>query len=961
MEVFFNDNNPIPTLIDLFLIIGYDTDEDSLNCYNDKIEVELNNPHPTILGTVQSIMFKDNALTENDYIRLLFPNPPNVYSSSMKNVEKYIQSYERFFTFQEPKADEEGKKSIYGYSYIFYEQLDTCYVPKAFFILSKYPLYAFYRKLSQYILSQYKEENLKVPIEILLFNIINFIPATFNNSIILLLPQREIITPENKRDSIVDQTNLRTSFVSVPEERPSLTPGMNKAILKSLQRKQILQRFDNPSIKIHEVNHFPYIDLNLSQLLNYIQPEMLGMIMIFTFFHYRMFLVSEDEKVLDCILQMIAHLNYPFNDINLFNNVVILDESVFYPNDNDSEDENEDTCNPANVIINNPFSNLIGIKGKIDLGSFRSMVIKDGLFFDLNTNTYDFWEIKVNSEKNKTEKDLFYYLKKGMKLNDDKKYVPIMNGPIIDALCDLTNKLKDIQNKDKRQLYVEDDYDHQLNYQIQNIFYEFNLDMVGIFYNLYRIENNYQDLLSKYEHVFINRNNYVIRNLESMKKNSKEEGDKRYFSECVDWESPYRISDRFEAFFNKFIDNDKCDEAKRRDYSLFLSFLQYKKYLKDINCSHNIDYMDIIYRYYQSDIEQHSSISFDYFDENYAELIQPALEKEIAGANHIVCSLSNNEDEIEKNIKYKYIQLNQSIINKYYFYLHSLPKEKIIKLFPFIKQRVKPKEIKVEYELIERFVYSQIEEMSVDKTKKYMLFKIILNITYLTISAHLSKSPFFYILYNSTNENDYPIKNLRKYIQGMIYLLYNNIKEKQKNNKIFAADIKTINSLIFYLMKNKFIPNYQLYTIIKQISAIEQKYSQHMFLDCYNEKVDTSFTMSTLYQVSYTSVDKKKSQVKCAEMYRQIILEQKPNNKEISVVLNHNVKGRSYTAQLMMIDQMYTASEVIMNSFNKEKKLSDYDKATLKDIIINVIACNSIDNVKLKIDEKGFVETLSLL
>ena len=119
--------------------------------------------------------------------------------------------------------------------------------------------------------------------------------------------------------------------------------------------------------------------------------------------------------------------------------------------------------------------------------------------------------------------------------------------------------------------------------------------------------------------------------------------------------------------------------------------------------------------------------------------------------------------------------------------------------------------------------------------------------------------------------------------------------------------------------------------------------------------------MSTLYQVSYTSVDKKKSQVKCAEMYRQIILEQKPNNKEISVVLNHNVKGRSYTAKLMMIDQMYTASEVIMNSFNKEKKLSDYDKATLKDIIINVIACNSIDNVKLKIDEKGFVETLSLL
>ena len=386
MDSFFNDNNPIPTLIDLFLIIGYDTDEDSLNCYNDKIDVKLNNPYPTLLGNVQSMMFNDNKLIENDYIRLLFPNPPNVYSSSMKNIEKYIQSYERFFTFQEPKADEEGKNSIYGYSYVFYEQLNTCYVPKAFFILSKFPLYAFYRKLSQYILSQFKEDNLKVPIEILLFNIINFIPPTINNSIFLLLPQREIIPPQEKRDSIVGQTNMRTSFVSVPEERPSVTPGMNKAILKSLQSKEILQRFDNPSIKIHEVQHFPYIDLNLSQLLNNIQPEMLGMIMIFTFFHYRMFIVSEDEKVLDFILQMIAHLNYPFNDINLFNNVLILDESVFYQNDTDSEDEKEDTNNPANVIINNPFSNLIGIKGKIDLGSFHSMVIKDGIFFDLNTN-----------------------------------------------------------------------------------------------------------------------------------------------------------------------------------------------------------------------------------------------------------------------------------------------------------------------------------------------------------------------------------------------------------------------------------------------------------------------------------------------------------------------------------------------------------------------------------------------
>lgn len=952
MDVYFNEENPLPTLIDLFLIIGYDIDEDSLQCYNDKIDAELDNPYPTILGTVQSLMFKENEeRNENYYIKLLFPKPPNIYSTSMKNVNDYIQNYERFFTQQDPKTDVEGKDSLYGYSFVFYENCNTCYIPKAFFILSKFPLYAFYRKLSQYIINQFKDESLVVPIELLVYNIINFIPPTINSSISLLLPQKETITSEEKRDSIVEQTHLRPSFFPVVDDRFSIRPTMNNAILKSLQNERIAQRFDNPSIKIHEVFHFPYIDLNLSQLLNNIQPEMFGMIMMLTFFHYRMFLISQDEKVLDCILQMIAHLNYPFNDIHMFNNLVILDESVFY----DDEDLNDDMTNPASKIIDNPFSNLVGIKGKIDLTTFKSIIVKDGMFFDLDNNIYDFWEMKTNSDKNKKERELFYFLKNGISLNDDKKYVPKTQSPLMIILCDLINKLNDIPKKDKRQLYVEDDYDHQLNYQIQNICYEFNLNMVGLFYNKYRIENNYQDLLEKYEHVCINRNNYKILNF------ANEGNDKSIFSDVVDWETSYRTSDRFESFFNKFIDNDVCDEAKRKDYSLFLSFLQYKKYLKESNFNENINYMDIIYKYYQSDVEEHFSVSFDTFEDNYAKLVKPTLEREIESANNIECSSSNDEKQSDMTLKYKFIQLNQHILNKYHFYLYSLPKDTLVKLFPFIEKRRIIKEINIKYENIERFVYSMIEETSVVKNSKYMFFKTLLNITYLTISVRLGQSPFFFILKNSKQGNEYPIKNFRKYIQGMIYLLYDYILEKQKQNKIYAAEIVTINTLTYYLMKNQFIPNYQLYSIIKYINRLERKNCESSFLDRYRERFERSTSMSTLYQVSFTCVDKKKSQAKCSEMYKQIILGQKQNNKEISVVLNHNVRAKSYTAPLMMIDQMYTLSEIVMDSFNKERVLSDYDKTTLINIFINVIACNNIDEMKLMIDEKGFVDTISLL
>ena len=79
-----------------------------------------------------------------------------------------------------------------GYAHIFYESkniLDNIriYIPKAFVIISQYPFFNTFKSICKEILSQFKNKFLQIPIEIHLYNIVNFIPAPVDSDILMTL------------------------------------------------------------------------------------------------------------------------------------------------------------------------------------------------------------------------------------------------------------------------------------------------------------------------------------------------------------------------------------------------------------------------------------------------------------------------------------------------------------------------------------------------------------------------------------------------------------------------------------------------------------------------------------------------------------------------------------------------------------------------------------------------------
>ena len=77
--------------------------------------------------------------------------------------------------------------------------INNFYVPKAFLIISQYPFFNTFNKLCIELLEkQFKNKNIEIPIEIQLYNIINYIPAPVNDSYNIAF------FPSNQLSEIVD-------------------------------------------------------------------------------------------------------------------------------------------------------------------------------------------------------------------------------------------------------------------------------------------------------------------------------------------------------------------------------------------------------------------------------------------------------------------------------------------------------------------------------------------------------------------------------------------------------------------------------------------------------------------------------------------------------------------------------------------------------------------------------------
>ena len=104
------------------------------------------------------------------------------------------KQYNMVFSYN-PQSGKNSKKSINGFAYVFFKEFSekqeiggikfTFYVPVTFCIISEFPFFNSYYRLCRQIIQLFQNNKNEIPLEILLYNIINFCPSPLNGEVIL--------------------------------------------------------------------------------------------------------------------------------------------------------------------------------------------------------------------------------------------------------------------------------------------------------------------------------------------------------------------------------------------------------------------------------------------------------------------------------------------------------------------------------------------------------------------------------------------------------------------------------------------------------------------------------------------------------------------------------------------------------------------------------------------------------
>ena len=164
---------------------------------------------PTILGCVSSD-YKKNMFPLNEVLNFCFPSSPPIYHTDddpLINIQyDPLKNNIQNIIFQNNSINGPDKITFNVYAYIFYENFTIknkhkVFIPKAFITISQYPLFNFFKQLSSEIHQQFLLPALEIPMEIQIYNILNFIPAPiFDDETYILLPKNELSEYERQKN-----------------------------------------------------------------------------------------------------------------------------------------------------------------------------------------------------------------------------------------------------------------------------------------------------------------------------------------------------------------------------------------------------------------------------------------------------------------------------------------------------------------------------------------------------------------------------------------------------------------------------------------------------------------------------------------------------------------------------------------------------------------------------------------
>ena len=277
-------------IIECFSIIGYE--EKLLPDIISDYKISKNqNYYPTIISSI--ISSEDFGIIDNDFIisQIFTKKPQFILKSKINNLsqeEPSIKNIIYSFMIDSPDSSDGEKKIFYTcYAYIFHEiytyennnsKSEEYYIPKAFCIISQYSFFGFFKyicsNLYQLLLQNEKTTNNKLPLEIIIYNIVNFIPSPLNYNI-------------------------------------------NYCLFKDI----LLSSYNLP-----QLSGYPTLDFNIFEIFNILPVRLFIEIYIYTIIEQSILFFSSNLEILNMVMFIFYSLNYPCNNSTYFWHIVSINK-----------------------------------------------------------------------------------------------------------------------------------------------------------------------------------------------------------------------------------------------------------------------------------------------------------------------------------------------------------------------------------------------------------------------------------------------------------------------------------------------------------------------------------------------------------------------------------------------------------------------------------------------------------
>ena len=717
-------------LIEYFGIIGYE--EKLLSDYSSNILENEQNLKLSVIYNIESNL-SNNLFNINDIIEQIYPYKP-IIIKNIKNVKSDMTgpgpSPIIFYSCFD--SVEGNKKIIHSYyalkyyeKYIDSNSKNEYYIPKALLIISRYPYFTIFHKICLNLYNYYKVKDIEniekqIPIEILLFYIVNCISSPIDKNI-----------------------NLKI--------------------------------FPKDKIKIPKLSGYPYVDFNLFEIINEISIKEFLKIYILIFLELDLLFFSSNHEKLNAFMFILYILNYPLVDSSYFWNIRTLSK------------------NRLKTFIQPNFTSFFGVNTDYDKSINLSGFLGLTFVVDLENKKHNLMKIRENKDSGKIDILLEYVnnILNGRKVRSF--FLSFCLSSLIHKLEEIKKEYeKNYKNKKCSYFYLDENI-KKINRKVQEIFYDFVLNMIEIMNKDYILDEQSSSIIE-------NKNN----------KNCKLSEEEKIFLDF------HKKTVKYYFYYNNFIQSFKSMDEMRISLIFCDEFVNLKINDEKERKLNSIKYFDIIDKlYYNSKIDE--EVNFNTFYEDYKKNIKNF----------------RNENEKEKGKEnIQLFDLNKNIrnhISNFKSLILKEPSEKLIES-NYITFTIK-------YNLDEHFneeycirswliyIYSVVFPLFSSENNNHYL-RIILN--------NLKEIIYFQRYYISII-----LKSINKY-----YAIYN---KKGTFPELTLENIKKYCHLIKdYLIKNSIIPNEEIFLYLNNI--LNNKIDKRQENKNGNEIIENGNTSKFIFQ-----------------------------------------------------------------------------------------------------------------